>query len=149
MAVSGCGSRPYKMQSSYNDADFIQSAKGAVVNISGQAFSRTVGGDVKYGAGVTVSLFRSNKYTDEIVEAINGGWRYVDADPKWQSYIIKTTADANGNFVFKNVAPGVYYLETVLTWQYATQYGLKTTGGTIRSKIQVTQEQDQRFILTN
>lgn len=149
MVVSGCGSKSYKMQSNYNDSDFIQSAKSPVVNIGGQAFSRTVGGDVKYGAGVTVSLFRSNKYTNEIVGALNEGWRYVDADPKWMTHIMKSTADANGNFVFKNVIPGVYYLETVLTWQYATQYGLKTTGGVIRSKISVTEEQDQKFILTN
>ena len=118
--------------------------------IQGQAFSKTRGGDVKYGAGVEVRLFPDIPYSRELIDARSNPWRPVQGmDPAWHSYVKTTIADGTGNFEFNGVPAGNYFLETSITWEVPSQYGPRTTGGLIRKTVTVFKDQTVRFILTD
>ena len=61
----------------------------------------------------------ANAYTTEIVQR-----SYVQdenlqkPDPRFQKYVRQTESDGGGNFVFRNVPPGNYYVSCDVTYSY-------------------------------
>ena len=74
--------------------------------------------------------------------------RITGIDPRWNEHIKSTVADGNGNFELLNIAPGDYFLECAIYWNYATQYGMRRTGGTVYKKIEVHDGEKLKVVLT-
>ena len=108
----------------------------------GQAFKKTVGGDVKYGAGNSVYLYPLTPYFSEVLSlfAQRDAFTRVYVDPTALRYKRTAVADAQGHFKFSNVLPGRYYLETSITWGIPTANGIETTGGPATAIIAVEQD---------
>lgn len=78
LAAAGCV-RPYTMQTHFDPSDATWSKQPGTASISGQAFLRTRGGDVKTCAGSKAFLAPSTPYTREAVAAWTSG-RYSKVD---------------------------------------------------------------------
>lgn len=118
-------------------------------SVSGQVFMRTVGGDVKYGAGSNVFLFPDTTYSEFWYQR-----SYIEQkaltppDERQMVYTKVTQADGNGNFKFSNVAPGNYYVSSSVVWQAPTQFGLANQGGIVAKSISVSADNEMRVMLT-
>jgi hypothetical protein len=116
-----------------------------------QAFLRTRGGDVKYGAGSDAVLVPA-------VDCAQSWWAlsgsdlalasvYPRAEVFW-SALRKTTADGEGRFRFDGVAPGKYYVRTIVTWQVPMRYGMSTQGGYVGREVEIRDGENAEIILT-
>ena len=122
--------------------------------ITGQAFLRTRGGDVKTAAGSEVILSPVTSYSRQFVEIViqqaRQGVDLAPADGRVFKYIKKTNAGVSGDFRFKNVAEGDYYLYTTVTWEALNPYGqdLSRQGGWVYRKVTVKSGGENHFIVT-
>ena len=107
--------------------------------IAGQAFLKTRGGDVKYGAGNDITLTPATSYSKEIYSTtIRTGQLFEsDIDDRAVTYMKTTTADGEGRFKFQNLAPGEYYAWTYISWEIPGKKSLKKTGSWVGAKITV------------
>ena len=83
--------------------------------LRGQAFLKTVGGDVKTCAGESVALVPTNPYFDELLEK----WRVgvsVNPDPRALATVRHSICDAQGNFTFTSLPTQRWYVLTSVTW---------------------------------
>lgn len=119
---------PHQMTTPFDESAFQKFAGNGTSTITGQAFLKTQGGDVKFGAGDTVSLMPVTPYTTEAWQAERNG-EQPQTNPRLQKYIRTTIADGNGNFEFQNLPGGDYYVECPIFWEVAGEYGLEQTGG--------------------
>lgn len=97
--------------------------KTGTASLTGQAFLKTRGGDVKTAAGNTIYLSTVTSYSTATIAASGAMDKWALHDPLLSSYERITTADVGGNFKFKNVPSGRYYVYTRITWEAATGYG--------------------------
>ncbi len=146
--VSGCAApEPYFIKSKVDHnalQGYLVSSNSKLV---GQAFLKTRGGDVKFGAGSTVYLYPAVEYSNEIN---NIPW-FKDVkgrDPEWSKYVRSTMADGNGNFEFSDIGSGTYYVETRVTWEVPGQYGMSTQGGLVRKMVDISKNSVTKVILT-
>ena len=120
--------------------------------VRGQAFLKTRGGDVKYAAGNEILLFPVTSYSDQWYRVLlEFPTKILDktSDPRYSKYVTTMTGDGEGNFEFKNVPAGNYYLSTTILWEVPQRGGyLWPTGGTIGKKISVEDGQELRVIFT-
>ena len=122
--------------------------------VSGQAFMKTRGGDVKTCAGETVTLSPVTSYSAQFFNMEVLGKREAhqrlspDVDSRIHSYLKQTTADASGKFTFYDVPAGDYYLYTLVRWEAPTARGHSQQGGWLGQKVSVRDEERNDFILT-
>ena len=124
--------------------------------VTGQAFLRTRGGDVKTGAGSEVILNPVTSYSTQFVDAIirkthGHGVKLTPElpDARINDIFRIQTADAEGRFAFSGVPEGDYYLYSTVTWESPSVYGsgLQMQGGWVFTKIQVSSEKANKHIL--
>lgn len=84
-------------------------------NLHGQAFLKTVGGDVKTCAGARVLLLPATPYVDELLTKTKAGIS-VQVDPRLMSYSRSTICDAQGSFSFVGLPAQRWYVLTDVTW---------------------------------
>lgn len=126
------------MQTSFDEAEFTHFADTGTSSVTGQAFLKTRGGEVRLGAGNTVQLIPVTSYTTELRTRVTlEGERVGPVDPRIQKYRRTTVADGNGNFEFHNLPAGEYYLACSITWEVPSQYGLQQTGGVAYGTVKV------------
>ena len=114
----------------FNEAEFQPYLRSGTSTITGQAFLKTRGGEVRFAAGNTVNLTPLTSYTRTTLEqVIVRGQKAPPADPRFPKYVRTTFADGNGNFEFKNVPAGQYLAYVPILWEVPTQYGAQQTGG--------------------
>jgi hypothetical protein len=136
------------MHSSFTESEFAPYEASGKSAITGQAFLKTRGGDVKYGAGCTVTLLPVTSYTTEIRQrATIAGEHIGPEDPRLNKYRRSTVADGSGNFEFKNLPAGKYYLSCPIYWEVAG-YVSHTTGGVVIGETQVGEGESVKVILT-
>lgn len=129
-ACAGTAFKPLPHLAPYHDADLASAATSGTATVTGQAFLKTRGGDVKYGAGNPVYLLPVSPYTTELFRTEIVGGRVMTApDPGLGKYQRAATADGTGHFTFTNVPAGQYYVYSLIQWEIPGQYGLETTGG--------------------
>lgn len=107
--------------------------------IEGQAFLKTRGGDVKYGAGNPVYLMPHSPHSFAWYASLTAGRakNSPSMDPGLAAVTRKTVAGGDGRFRFEGLPAGPYLILTGVTWQTATGYGgsLQTQGGFVGAPV--------------
>lgn len=153
--LSGCLPPPHQM-SVFNEKDFLPYKQNGTSSILGQAFLKTRGGEVRYGAGDVVTLIPATAYMKEILaETIQSDSLenehplfVVNINPNWKNYIREVTADGLGNFEFAEIPAGEYYLECPIFWEVPNGYSMEKTGSVVRKYIKVAKDEKLKVILT-
>lgn len=141
--IIGCAHQaPTRISPQYDPAEYtaLQTTGSAVVK--GQAFMVTKGGEVRKGAGQTITLRPATSFAERMM--IYAGYKSV---PGLTYDALKfdrtTTADADGKFEFKDVAAGSYFVAGNVSWSvfYRGTFGPieEKQGGMIIKKIDVAQ----------
>lgn len=129
--------------------EYAQLQKLGTGKVTGQVFMKTVGGEVRFGAGSDVYLFPATSYSDFWYQT-----NYVSQKPiappdsRQMQYTQIVQADGNGNFEFSNIPPGRYYISSTVIWQAPTQWGLTNQGGWVAKSATVSNGATARVILT-
>jgi len=116
--------------------------------IQGQLFLRTRGGDVKYGAGSEILLIPATSYSAVLYRAVKANQPLEEADPRVREYTRRTQADGSGNFSYKRVPAGKYYIGGNVVWEAPTKYGLAKQGGLLLREISVGDGEEVKVIVT-
>ncbi len=153
LLIAGCAAPTQSISMKFEASDFEPFMTKGSGKISGQAFMKTRAGDVKFGAGCTVWLTPATAYMKELVRIKDQGFNVSnhtqDTAGAIQKYIRTTVADGTGNFEFNNLPPGEYFVECNVTWEFVGQFGLVTTGGLIRKKVELRDGEPLKVILTS
>ena len=122
----------------FPESEYASLPQSGSATVSGQAFLKTRGGDVKTAAGNDVLLNPVTSYSLQWYEqSYLGGKRLTDPDPRQDHYIRKTIADGDGRFTFSDVPSGDYFLVALVVWEAPTGYGLASQGGYVAKRITV------------
>lgn len=121
--------------------------------VTGQAFMKTRGGDVKTAAGEPVRLSPVTSYSTQFfdfsVRRKHESFQELSPpDARVLQYIKETTADATGRFSFYDVPAGEYYIYTLVRWEAPGRAGLELQGGLVGEKITVKDGERNEVILT-
>lgn len=108
--------------------------------LRGQAFSKTVGGDIKYGAGNDILLLPTTDYSRQCISIL--ATTTSDCGTKLKPYVRTVQADGEGRFEFTGIAPGSYIVTTIITWGIPTGYGIRETGGAVTAFATVVNDTD-------
>lgn len=154
---TGCAHRvrppKYGTFTAAQEAEYLAYKKTGTGRIEGQAFLVQNGGGVVKAAGRSVTLDPATSIGEEWWIKAGHSYRFRDVTPQSDGFYYgrrQTIADADGKFKFENLAPGRYYIQTVVTWEiggyHPTQGGLlggsftvedgKTTEVILRSILQ-------------
>lgn len=138
-----------------SDAPFVESdyaqyrgwGSGAIV---GQGFFKTGSGNVKPAAGDPINCNPATSYSKEFMVRSTRGKRLTPADSRVWAYHRQTVADANGNFEFRGLPRGEYYVYTGVMWGLRGGYGIAVPrGATVSEKVTVWPGQTTKVILTH
>ena len=150
IALSACTVAPLPMNTEFNETDFIPYLQKGSAQIIGSAFVKTMGGDVKLGAGNEVELAPATPYIIErLRRATINGENLAARDFRVSQYVRTTIADARGDFVFKDVPSGDYVLYCRIAWQvpFAT-YSTIETGGMAYARVTVRDGETVNVVVT-
>lgn len=140
---------PVKRNVAFSEEMFAPSLAKGTATISGQAFLKTRSGEVKFGAGNEVVCVPVNEYTNETqMRGVVNGENLESPPPAYFKYRRTVIADGNGNFEFKELPAGEYYVSCIIRWEYATQYGAMPTGGVASAKVKVADGESVKVIVT-
>jgi hypothetical protein len=161
--VAGCVTPSHQLTTPQVTIPFDESAlqpfagKGTST-ITGQAFLKTAGGEVRYGAGNDVSLIPVTPYTTKRVEAFVAASDPIVAgiltpqhiDLRLQKYIRTAVADGNGNFEFQNIPAGDYYIVCPIFWSVPNlDLGIiDQTGGVANTKTHIGDGETIKVVVT-
>lgn len=121
--LSGCAAPPQPRHAIFSTEQYAPFDHPGTGRLSGQAFMKTRGGDVKYAAGAEIYLNPLTEYSREHYErAIKGYERLEPADERMWKYRRVVTADAEGRFTFDNLPEGDYFVFGWVTWEYVSGY---------------------------
>ncbi|WP_175185685.1 prealbumin-like fold domain-containing protein [Achromobacter animicus] len=123
----------------FSEAEHNALKKTGTGGLTGQAFLRTEGGDVKTAAGSTVYIEPATSVTKQRFEVTCKGRKALAGkqDPRADKFIRETIADAEGKFKFNDLPPGAYYLITHVRWSAPTRYGLSPQGGWLMKRVDI------------
>ncbi|WP_240043576.1 hypothetical protein [Pseudomonas rhizoryzae] len=148
-ALGGCVAVQPQARSLFPAAEYSYLPKTGTGSVRGQVFMRTVGGDVKYGAGSNVELTPVTSYTEEWYNASFVRKVPIAApDSRLLSYIRNKRADGTGSFKFTDLPPGEYFVVSEVRWQAPTQFGLAPQGGFIATRVTVENDKESEVIVT-
>ncbi len=136
---------PPKPIAAYVEAEYAALAKSGTASVSGQAFARTRGGDVRYAAGSDVILTPATAHgidwarrTEEEGIGLSIGvhpnsLRLPQLDDRAKAFTKTTVADANGRFTFDGLSAGSYVIVSSVIWEVPRSTGrssyMGVTGG--------------------
>lgn len=142
--MGGCETT-YQRKQKLDLAEYANYLKGGTGVIEGQAFFRTAGGEVRTAAGLPVWVNPVTSYSREWWEnSVLPDRKISEADP--QTPLQKSdTADAQGNFRIEGLAPGKYYVVSVIRWMYAQN---AWTGGYVCAEAEVENGKVTKVIVT-
>ncbi|WP_457755432.1 hypothetical protein [Thermovibrio ammonificans] len=148
------------LHSSFNPKEVAWFKKKGNNTLTGQAFLRTMGGQVITCAGQDVYLIPVSKYSSERIKAIYGNTtkafvdilsyrnkniKFIPDSKEYFKFIKKTICDANGRFKFTNLPDGEYFLFTQVVWTVPV---LGPQGGVLMQKVRLSGGEKREVILT-
>ncbi|HEY3932619.1 MAG TPA: hypothetical protein VGM58_09660 [Verrucomicrobiae bacterium] len=137
------------MTTPFDESKFQPFVGKGTATITGQAFLKTVGGEVRYGAGDPVILTPVTPYTTEAMLA-ERSLQLPQTDPRLLKYIHTVTADGNANFEFQDIPSGDYYIKCAIVWGAPDQYGIiEQTGGVAWAKTHVGNDETVKVVVTS
>ena len=153
------------MQATFDAAATKEQLHPGDNTIAGSAFLQMKDGGVTLGSGREVLLFPVNEFSSEWIKHWFGGTSKGFRQSFWGSpkfanipqefFDLKKTivANAKGEFSFKNLADGEYYVVTSITWTITTRQSNGYTterdgGGHIFQKVAVSGGETQEIVLT-
>lgn len=141
---------PYERRQEFSVEEHAPYAKEGSASIDGQVFLRTIGGDVKVGAGSQVSLLPTTKYFWENMQAHMQGRAISNGDQRALQFMRTARADGEGRFEFESVPAGRYYLMSSVYWQAPTgyRYSLERHGSRIIDIVEVEEGENLSVSLT-
>lgn len=147
LTISGCATalRPHLI--AFDETNFLPYLEKGTGKIIGQAFLKTRGGDVKYGAGNEVVLVPNTPYTTEMEDAIIDNARMEPPDERYRKYRRTTRADGQGNFEFNNLPDGEYLLGCGIQWEVGGKYS-RVTGAYAHERVLIEDGKTVKVILT-
>jgi hypothetical protein len=150
LMIGGCVSQPAPQpRPSFPVEEYKALPVTGTGTVEGQVFMKTVGGDVKYGAGSQVYLNPVTSYSEHWYRTIYEVRAPIQpADPQQSNFVKITQADGSGAFQFSDVPPGRYFLTSEVRWQAPSQWGLTNQGGQITDRITVTNGKTTKVMLT-
>ena len=138
------------------DAELARQLSGPGLNtVKGSALIRQAGGGVVTCAGQTVYLVPSTGYAQARLKALYGNnieraaagsqWlpQFIPDPPEYKKFVRSSVCDAQGYFVFDQVADGDFYVNTVITWLV----GNSTEGGSLLHHVAVRGGQTVSIVL--
>lgn len=148
--IMACAPIPQPRLIPFNEAEYTPYAQPGTATITGEAFLKTRGGDVKKGAGNKVYLNPVTSYSTEWYQrGVLGGQLLEPADERARPFFRETLADSDGRFEFQNLPAGEYYLACPIVWEVPIGYGnTMPTGGWAHARIKVGPGERVRAILT-
>lgn len=153
LALGGCAitQPPPATRIPFPQAEYDALPKSGTGTITGQAFLKTRGGDVKTAAGTPVVLNPVTSYSRDWFKKVRIEHQTIEAaDPKQQPYLRQKIADAAGKFTFDNVPAGRYYVVTAVQWEAPTGYraSLETQGGMLVEEVEVSDGKTVEIVMT-
>lgn len=152
--LAACGGT-IEVSEPFNANEVAYIKKSGRANISGQAFFRQRGGGVVTCAGNDVGLIPAGRYTKEFITRgfgnVNGGTipailaPQVKHPAEFSRFQRKTVCDAEGDFEFRGVANGDYYVTTIVLWEVPGQ--IIPEGGALAKFVRIRGGQSQRVIV--
>jgi hypothetical protein len=150
-----------RISKSFDEKQFEKYNVKGTASIKGQAFSKTAGGEIRYGAGETVYLVPVNSYTSELMPYIQKEQTIFYAgmtlgaveknlegvDSRWRKYLKTTVADGFGNFEFTELAEGEYYVQCPVFWEIPTRHSTTTTGSVVSTTTKASKGETVKAIL--
>jgi hypothetical protein len=105
-------------QTAFNEAEFKWTRGKGTGAVEGQAYIEMRDKSVNVGTRSYIVLFPVNAYTTEFMtRQYAHGEHLALADDRMARYLCDETADENGNFSMRNLAPGDYYVGTMVHWK--------------------------------
>jgi len=144
--------RSFPEQVAFDEAAYAAYRAPGTGTVTGQAFLKTRGGEVRYAAGDEVYLNPATDYeAARIFKLLRA--RFVDPTGKpvwtpapgenWKTPQRTTTADAEGRFKFEGLPPGKYFVSSNVTWD--TGQGM--TGGWVIQEVTASPGQSVNVIV--
>lgn len=148
--VAGCAVAPIKQSISLDESALQWATGSGSATITGSAFLKTKGGDVKVGAGDKVELIPAAPYTRERFEFVTqSAYTHIEPrDPRLAKYVRSTIADAQGNFEFRNIPAGEYFIACLIEWRYAVGSSSAITGGQAIAFVSVANDEVKKVVVT-
>ena len=135
--------------------------------IVGSALIRQSGGGIVHCGGREVLLVGATDYSLELVSLVFGStdkgyvraagrrrsvretiFQAVYVHPDWWQAAKMTLCDAQGEFVFDDVADGAYLLLVSVVWNVPSRYGSSVQGGTMMSRIEISGGKPHRLVMS-
>jgi hypothetical protein len=86
--------------------------------ITGKVFLVDQLEEKQIGSGFEVILEPVSSYSDQWYNIVYTAEKELKkADPRYEKYVKRVTADAEGKYVLKDIAPGKYYLTSPFYWE--------------------------------
>ena len=109
--LGGCANPPVDLTRTFEEGDFRWAEGPGMATLTGQAFARTNGGEVRACAGLEIYLVPVTPYTKAISKAIqDGNRRFVPHPPAYLKYRRSTLGDVSGGFEFRELPAGQWYV---------------------------------------
>lgn len=138
----------YQRQAPFIEDEYLASAKAGTGKLTGQAFTKTRGGDVKYAAGNPIVLNPITTYSTEWFNVlVKQNIPMSTPDQRAFKYVRTVTADGMGNFEFTGLPAGEYYVVTSIFWEVPGPNGLSTTGSNVGEKVVVKEGETAKVVV--
>ncbi len=119
-------------------------------SVSGQAFLRTRGGEVKFGAGSMIHLVPVTSYSFEWVDReVIGGESLEGRDARAEFFHWTVRADGFGEFQIDELPAGEYFVAGEVRWEIRGAGGeFYPAGGWAHARVKVRDGKTTRAVLT-
>ncbi len=143
MVLAACVRKPETVPFSPEEAAIIKKQGNGI--ITGHAFRTRKLGQIVNAAGEVVWLVPQTGFARERFANLFGEAKYVphslfpaegQRNAEYDAHVRETKTESNGRFVFKNVAPGSYFVMTQVTW--GDEDAFVREGGMVYDKVTLT-----------